>query len=105
MILRPPRSTRTYTLIPYTTLFRSEDSVYKNLEDKFRGSARTIREHQEKGQPVLVGTVSIEKSEMLSEFLNQEGVKHAVLNARFTPSWLRNSDSIDRKSTRLNSSH
>ena len=60
-----------------------EDSFYKNLEDKFRGIARTIREHQEKGQPVLVGTVSIEKSEMLSEFLNQEGVKHAVLNARF----------------------
>ena len=39
--------------------------------------------HADKGQPVLVGTVSIEKSEMLSEFLNQEGVKHAVLNARF----------------------
>ena len=60
-----------------------EDTFYKNLEDKFRGIARTIKEHAEKGQPVLVGTVSIEKSEMLSEFLNQEGVKHAVLNARF----------------------
>lgn len=60
-----------------------EDSFYKNLEDKFRGIARTIKEHQEKGQPVLVGTVSIEKSEMLSEFLKQEGVRHAVLNARF----------------------
>ena len=60
-----------------------EDTFYKNLEDKFRGIARTIKVHAEKGQPVLVGTVSIEKSEMLSEFLNQEGVKHAVLNARF----------------------
>ncbi|MBU2017643.1 MAG: preprotein translocase subunit SecA, partial [Alphaproteobacteria bacterium] len=60
-----------------------QDSFYKNIEDKFRGIARTIKEHSEKGQPVLVGTVSIEKSEMLSEFLNQEGVPHAVLNARF----------------------
>jgi preprotein translocase subunit SecA len=60
-----------------------EDTFYKSIEDKFRGIAKTIKEHQERGQPVLVGTVSIEKSEMLSEFLNQEGVKHAVLNARF----------------------
>ncbi|BBD97798.1 preprotein translocase subunit SecA [Sphingobium amiense] len=60
-----------------------EDTFYKNQEDKFRGIARTIKEHQEKGQPVLVGTVSIEKSEMLSDFLTQEGVEHAVLNARF----------------------
>ena len=60
-----------------------EDTFYKSLEDKFRGIARTIKEHAEKGQPVLVGTVSIEKSEMLSEFLTQEGVQHAVLNARF----------------------
>ena len=60
-----------------------EDSFYKNLEDKFRGIAKTIKVHAEQGQPVLVGTVSIEKSEMLSEFLTQEGVKHAVLNARF----------------------
>ncbi|MDI1294834.1 MAG: preprotein translocase subunit SecA [bacterium] len=60
-----------------------QDSFYKNIEDKFRGIAKTIKEHAEKGQPVLVGTVSIEKSEMLSEFLKQEGVEHAVLNARF----------------------
>jgi preprotein translocase subunit SecA len=60
-----------------------EDLFYKSLEDKFRGIARTIRDHQAKGQPVLVGTVSIEKSEMLSEFLNQENVPHSVLNARF----------------------
>src|SRR3546814_4325608 len=60
-----------------------EDTFYKNLEDKFRGIARTIKEHAEKGQPVLVGPVSIEQSEMLSEFLNQESVQHDVLNARF----------------------
>ncbi|MEC3911270.1 preprotein translocase subunit SecA [Sphingobium sp. CR2-8] len=60
-----------------------EDSFYKNLDDKFRGIAKTIKVHAEQGQPVLVGTVSIEKSEMLSEFLTQEGVPHAVLNARF----------------------
>jgi preprotein translocase subunit SecA len=60
-----------------------EDLFYKSTEDKFRGIARTIKEHQEKGQPVLVGTVSIEKSEMLSDFLKEEGVPHSVLNARF----------------------
>ncbi|WP_295638062.1 preprotein translocase subunit SecA [Novosphingobium sp.] len=60
-----------------------EDTFYKSIEDKFQGIARTIKEHQERGQPALVGTVSIEKSEMLSEFLDKEGVKHNVLNARF----------------------
>ncbi len=60
-----------------------EDLFYKTLEDKFAGIARTIKEHQAKGQPVLVGTVSIEKSELLSEFLKKEEVPHSVLNARF----------------------
>ena len=60
-----------------------EDEFYKNTQDKFQAIAKTIAEKHAIGQPVLVGTVSIEKSEMLSEFLNQEGVKHAVLNARF----------------------
>ncbi|MBT2189315.1 preprotein translocase subunit SecA [Sphingobium nicotianae] len=60
-----------------------EDLFYKSLEDKFKGIAKTIAEHAAKGQPVLVGTVSIEKSEMLSEFLKQEKVPHSVLNARF----------------------
>ncbi len=60
-----------------------EDLFYKSLEDKFRGIAKTIGEHASKGQPVLVGTVSIEKSEMLSDFLKQENVPHSVLNARF----------------------
>jgi preprotein translocase subunit SecA len=59
-----------------------EDEFYKDTQDKFRAIAKKIREHAEKGQPVLVGTVSIEKSELLSEFLRQEGVDHSVLNAR-----------------------
>lgn len=60
-----------------------EDEFYKDTQDKFRAIAKRIGEHASKGQPVLVGTVSIEKSELLSEFLTQEGVKHEVLNARF----------------------
>ncbi len=60
-----------------------EDEFYKTLEDKFRAIAKKIREHASKGQPVLVGTVSIEKSELLSDFLTQEGVEHKVLNARY----------------------
>ena len=59
-----------------------EDEFYKTLEEKFRAIAKKIKEHSAKGQPVLVGTVSIEKSEMLSEFLTKEGVEHSVLNAR-----------------------
>ena len=60
-----------------------EDEFYKNITDKFGAIARTIREAQERGQPVLVGTVSIEKSELLSSYLEREGVAHSVLNARF----------------------
>ncbi|NBW74705.1 MAG: preprotein translocase subunit SecA [Sphingomonadaceae bacterium] len=60
-----------------------EDEFYKNTTDKFQAIAKLIREKNEIGQPVLVGTVSIEKSEMLSDYLKQEGVKHNVLNARF----------------------
>ncbi|MBO9623427.1 MAG: preprotein translocase subunit SecA [Sphingomonas sp.] len=59
-----------------------EDEFYKTTEEKFAAIAKKIREHSAKGQPVLVGTVSIEKSELLSEFLKKEGVEHAVLNAR-----------------------
>jgi preprotein translocase subunit SecA len=60
-----------------------EDEFYKNTADKFQAIARSIKEKQQIGQPVLVGTVSIEKSELLSSYLDKEGVKHAVLNARF----------------------
>ncbi|KQN40691.1 preprotein translocase subunit SecA [Sphingomonas sp. Leaf407] len=60
-----------------------EDEFYKTLEDKFRAIAKKIRDHASQGQPVLVGTVSIEKSELLSDFLTQEQVDHKVLNARY----------------------
>ncbi|MFZ9394688.1 MAG: preprotein translocase subunit SecA [Erythrobacter sp.] len=60
-----------------------DDEFYKNTLDKFGAIAKAIKEKNEIGQPVLVGTVSIEKSELLSQFLDKEGVKHAVLYARF----------------------
>ena len=60
----------------------TQDEFYKNEEDKFTAIVKTIKEASLKGQPVLVGTVSIEKSEKLSGFLTQEGVDHSVLNAR-----------------------
>jgi preprotein translocase subunit SecA len=60
-----------------------DDEFYKNIGDKFAAIAKAVKEKQEIGQPVLVGTVSIEKSEMLSEHFNREGVKHEVLNARY----------------------
>jgi len=60
-----------------------DDEFYKNITDKFGAIAKEIKVRQEMGQPVLVGTVSIEKSEMLSEYLEREGITHSVLNARF----------------------
>src|SRR6187200_2244999 len=60
-----------------------DDEFYKNITDKFAAIAKEIKVKQEGGQPVLVGTVSIEKSEMLSEYLQREGIRHEVLNARF----------------------
>ncbi|MFL6794733.1 MAG: preprotein translocase subunit SecA, partial [Sphingomicrobium sp.] len=60
-----------------------DDVFYKSLPEKFAAIAEELKTKQELGQPVLVGTVSIEKSEMLSEYLEQQGVKHSVLNARF----------------------
>lgn len=60
-----------------------DDEFYKNTADKFLAIAKAIAEKNVTGQPVLVGTVSIEKSELLSEYLTKEGVKHNVLNARY----------------------
>ena len=60
-----------------------DDVFYKTMTEKFAAIAKELKEKQELGQPVLVGTVSIEKSEMLSEYLDKEGIKHSVLNARF----------------------
>jgi preprotein translocase subunit SecA len=59
-----------------------DDQFYKNTQDKFAAIAKTIKAANDQGQPVLVGTVSIEKSELLSDFLNEAGVEHSVLNAR-----------------------
>ena len=58
------------------------DKVYKTEKAKFEAIVQEIVETHKKGQPVLVGTVSIEKSEMLSEMLKKHGIKHEVLNAK-----------------------
>ena len=59
------------------------DVIYKNEKAKFNAIVESIKESHKKGQPVLVGTVSIEKSEKLSKLLKQEGIKHEVLNAKY----------------------
>ena len=59
------------------------DVIYKNENAKFNAIVESIKASHEKGQPVLVGTVSIEKSEKLSRILKKEGIKHEVLNAKF----------------------
>jgi preprotein translocase subunit SecA len=59
------------------------DVVYKSAKGKFKAIADEIYETYKKGQPVLVGTVSIEKSELLSDMLKKRGVPHQVLNAKF----------------------
>ena len=59
------------------------DIIYKNENAKYRAVISDIKESFAKGQPVLVGTVSIEKSEKLSSMLKKEGIKHQVLNAKF----------------------
>ena len=61
----------------------NNDIIYKNENAKFRAVVEDIRESYKKGQPVLVGTVSIEKSEKLSSILKREGIKHEVLNAKY----------------------
>ncbi|NVJ70076.1 MAG: preprotein translocase subunit SecA [Alphaproteobacteria bacterium] len=59
------------------------DEFYRTSAEKFNAIIKDIDDAQQKGQPVLVGTVSIEKSEALSEFLKKKKIKHQVLNARF----------------------
>ena len=61
----------------------NHDVIYKNEPAKFRAVIEDVKEANKKGQPVLVGTVSIEKSEKLSSLLKREGIKHEVLNAKF----------------------
>jgi preprotein translocase subunit SecA len=59
------------------------DLIYKNERGKFRAVLAEIIERHEKGQPMLVGTVSVEKSEVLSQMLNKKGIRHNVLNAKY----------------------
>lgn len=58
------------------------DRIYKTEQGKFRAIAREVKDRNQKGQPVLIGTVSIEKNELLSKMLDVEGVPHTVLNAK-----------------------
>ena len=60
----------------------NQDLVYRTEEEKFRNAAKEIKEYNAKGQPVLVGTISVEKSERLSGILKRMGVRHEVLNAK-----------------------
>ena len=66
-----------------TVRIDQNDAIYKNENAKFNAIVQSIKESNAKGQPVLVGTVSIEKSEKLSRILGREGIKHEVLNAKF----------------------
>jgi len=59
-----------------------DDVVYRTEDEKWRNAAVELKEYNERGQPVLVGTISIEKSEKLSKHLKKMGVKHEVLNAK-----------------------
>ncbi|OGI83237.1 preprotein translocase subunit SecA [Candidatus Nomurabacteria bacterium RIFCSPLOWO2_01_FULL_36_10b] len=58
------------------------DFIYQNEDGKFKAIAHKVKELQGKGQPVLVGTVSVEKNELLSKYFTSEGVRHTVLNAK-----------------------
>lgn len=58
------------------------DQIFQTERGKFQAIARKVKELNEKGQPVLIGTVSIEKSELLSAYLSKEGIRHEVLNAK-----------------------
>jgi preprotein translocase subunit SecA len=58
------------------------DKIYKTQAGKFRAIAKEVKTLQQKGQPVLIGTVSVEKNEFLAMFLEQEGVKYEILNAK-----------------------
>ena len=60
-----------------------QDAVYKTQKEKFRAVVEEVKRAHEKGQPVLVGTITIETSELISGMLKREGIQHTVLNAKF----------------------
>jgi preprotein translocase subunit SecA len=60
----------------------NSDVIYKTEEEKFRAAVEEVRELHKNGRPVLIGTISIEKSELLSKYLTRNGIKHNVLNAK-----------------------
>ena len=60
-----------------------EDAVYKTKEEKYRAVVEAVKEAHATGQPVLVGTITIEVSELLSRMLKKEGIQHNVLNAKY----------------------
>lgn len=74
----------TVVIPPNKPIIRDDqpDSVFRTQEGKFRAIVNDVKEHNEKGQPILVGTTSVDKSEILSDMLTKEGVDHSVLNAK-----------------------
>ena len=61
-----------------------EDAVYKTKKEKYHAVVEAVKEAHATGQPVLVGTITIEVSELLSKMLKKEGIQHKVLNAKIT---------------------
>ncbi len=74
----------TVVIPPNKPIIRDDqpDSVFRTQMGKFKAIVEDIKEHNAKGQPILVGTTSVEKSEVLSDMLSKEGVEHSVLNAK-----------------------
>lgn len=69
------------TNVPIQRIDR-DDLIFQTERGKFMAIAKTVKQLHEKGQPVLIGTVTVEKSEQLSQFLQKEGIAHTVLNAK-----------------------
>ena len=74
-----------------------EDAVYMTKKEKFNAVVQAVKEAHEKQQPVLVGTITIETSELLSKMLRREGIPHNVLNAKFHELERRSSLRPDRR--------
>lgn len=73
------------TVIPTNKTLQRQDNndrIYKNEHGKFKAIVNEIKECQQRGQPMLIGTVSIEKNEKLSKFLEKNGIEHSILNAK-----------------------